>query len=149
MLDKTMTAMSHLGDATTQIGLCLVLSTCGNEKAQETAKLGSFALTGTAVTIVGLKYVTNRKRPEGETNRGNSSFPSGHTGGAFALAAIFGEKYPKIKFAGYTIASLVGLSRIYLGRHYPSDVLGGAAVGFIISRIVLHYEKRLLRFNLW
>lgn len=59
------------------------------------------------------------------------SFPSGHTTGAFALAAMLTLRYPKpaVYIPAFVWAGLVGYGRVYNGVHYPSDVLGGMAVG--------------------
>ena len=59
----------------------------------------------------------------------NSSFPSNHASNIFAAATIMGGAYRHVIFLAYGIAFLVGLSRIYLGVHYPSDVLAGAIIG--------------------
>lgn len=57
------------------------------------------------------------------------SFPSGHTAGAFLMATVVSSFFPLISAAFFVWASLVGLSRIYLGVHYPTDVLAGMVVG--------------------
>ena len=60
------------------------------------------------------------------------SFPSGHTGSSFASAWVFFRKLPR--WAGIfllVMAGLIGLSRLYLGVHYPTDVLFGAVSGIL------------------
>lgn len=69
-----------------------------------------------------------------------SSFPSGHTAGSFGLAFAFVLVYPgpaKWKWVAVAWASLVGISRIYRGVHWPTDVIGGAADGLICACIAV------------
>lgn len=66
------------------------------------------------------------------------SFPSGHTGSAFALAVvIFMVMERKYGIIALALASLMGFSRLYVGIHYPSDVLGGIILGVITSIIAV------------
>ncbi len=75
------------------------------------------------------------------------SFPSGHTGSSFAAAVVLYRQLPKK--AGIpllVLAALIGLSRLYVGVHYPSDVfagmLTGMGAGYLAERIVLKYGAR-------
>jgi len=70
------------------------------------------------------------------------SFPSGHTTTAFAFATAIGVLYPKTRLPLYFLAALVGLSRIYLGAHFPVDVLGGAALGIFSGLLAARILKR-------
>jgi undecaprenyl-diphosphatase len=64
------------------------------------------------------------------------SFPSGHAATACAGAAMLGRMWPDIRRLSWVLALLIGFSRIYLGVHYPIDVLGGAAIGLLSSLVV-------------
>ncbi len=66
------------------------------------------------------------------------SFPSGHTGSSFAAAVVLLKGLPrKYGLAAITLAVLIGLSRLYVGVHYPSDVLCGAMIGTEIALITV------------
>jgi undecaprenyl-diphosphatase len=78
---------------------------------------------------------------------GSFSFPSNHALNNFAAAMFFYRLFPKLKWILFITASLIAISRIYLGLHYPSDILGGAilglAFGYLFSSGVLYMEKYL------
>ncbi len=99
-----------------------------------------------AITIVlamsistGTKYLVKRERPyitypNAITQRDHSgtwSFPSGHTTAAFATATALSLTYKKwyVAVPAYSYAGFIGYSRMRLGMHYPSDVLGGIIAG--------------------
>jgi undecaprenyl-diphosphatase len=67
---------------------------------------------------------------------GSWSFPSGHTGSSFASAWILSTVWPRRSPFFFAIASLVGLSRVYVGAHYPGDVASGAFLGITLSELV-------------
>ncbi len=64
---------------------------------------------------------------------GTWSFPSNHAVNNFAAATFYYILFPKLKWALFISASLVSISRVYLGLHYPSDILGGAVIGTVIG----------------
>ena len=66
------------------------------------------------------------------------SFPSGHTTAAFTIAVMLSLFYPAAIFLLVPLACLVGISRIYLGVHYPSDVFAGAILGTLSSFLVFY-----------
>ncbi len=99
--------------------------------------LGVSMLTSAIVSNI-VKYSVERSRPfetysilQNIGEGGSPSFPSGHTSDAFAIATALSIAYPKwyIIVLCYSWACMVGFSRLHLGVHYPSDVLGGAIIG--------------------
>ena len=98
--------------------------------------LGSVAIAG--VITQGLKITIDRPRPYEKYDgvypdkiEEGQSFPSGHTTLAFATVTSLTLQYKKwyIAVPAYAWAAGVGYSRMYLGQHYPSDVIAGAVVG--------------------
>lgn len=61
------------------------------------------------------------------------SLPSGHTTAAFLMASLLAHFYPAVTIVVYLWACTVGLSRVLLGVHYPSDIVAGALLGLAIS----------------
>jgi membrane-associated phospholipid phosphatase len=104
---------------------------------QKALYLGETALCATVIATT-LKYVIKRDRPF-ETypeiipaaKVDSPSFPSGHTSAAFACATSLTLAFPKLYVAipAYAWASTVAYSRMHLGVHYPTDVLGGIITG--------------------
>lgn len=90
----------------------------------------------------GLKHLVGRPRPfvtldleahDTLIASTSYSFPSGHATVAFVGAFVLAWRYPRLRWALFGFASLVALSRVHLGVHYPSDVLAGSALGCLIG----------------
>jgi len=87
-----------------------------------------------------LKTVVVRERPD-QSN--DSSFPSGHASNAFTLATVAELHYGwRVGGPAYAVAAAVGVSRIVRDKHYLSDVLAGAALGYIVARTVVRVNGR-------
>jgi undecaprenyl-diphosphatase len=71
-----------------------------------------------------------------------SSFPSGHAANAVMIAYILAQSYPKYANYFYVLAGIVCFSRVYLGAHYPLDVVAGAILGLTVAWTVV---KRVAR----
>ena len=110
----------------------------GDKKlTQQGLEIGIAFMATVAETYI-LKYAVNRPRPyvthpdlHPLGTESSRSFPSGHTSSAFSIATSLSLNYPKwyVIVPAYAWASATGYSRMYLGVHYPTDVLTGAVLG--------------------
>ena len=74
------------------------------------------------------------------------SFPSGHSGGSFAAMLALSKWVPKkIGIPAIILAAMVALSRLYVGVHYPTDILGGFVVGLVCSFAAYRIVKYVMR----
>src|SRR5262249_13832865 len=95
------------------------------------------------------KAAFRRRRPFVEIVRalvigkkpGSWSFPSGHTAASFASAWVLSTVWPRRAPFFFSLASTVGLSRIYVGAHYPGDVASGAFAGLLLSELIRRAVK--------
>ena len=92
----------------------------------------------TNIITLGLKYLIARPRPSdlGITPESEPSFPSAHTSNAFALATTLSYYHRKATPFLFAWALLIAFSRVFLGFHYFTDLVGGAAVGITVSLII-------------
>ena len=74
-----------------------------------------------------------------------SSFPSGHTSTSFACAYVISRLAPRLTIPVFVLAALIGFSRVYVGVHYPLDVIAGAIFGLIVARALLMLLEALQR----
>jgi undecaprenyl-diphosphatase len=119
---------------------------------------GVFALTVIAVVLAdwsatGLKALFDRPRPplryaEPKTLvhlPHDASFPSGHAATSFAAATMLSFAFPRFAPFLYVLAAAVAFSRVYVGVHYPLDVIGGALLGALVAialRLLLKVRQR-------
>ena len=137
-----MEAATKIGETKSGLyGLCF-FAFFGTPTAQVTAKLAAVSLLGSGLFTGALKWITRRERPEPmEDVRHNTSFPSQHASGAAAVAVLVSRRHGRLAPFFWVLAIIIGLSRIYLGRHFPTDVLTGYLLGAISSWLVLRGER--------
>lgn len=125
-------------------------------RLQRTAVLWAGSLALNSVATNSLKSYFQRYRPNtglpfnsfdgANGSKKNRSFPSAHTSTAFATATVFATQYKDKKWVApfaYGMASMVGLSRVYNNAHWASDVMAGAAVGFLSAKAIIGVDKLL------
>ncbi len=104
--------------------------------------IASSALAYGVNAIIGLIVVRHRPFVDHVVNQliqksaTSKSFPSDHAAISFALAGVLSYFYPKWTIAIYVFAFLIALSRVFVGVHYPTDIVVGAAVG-IFSALIM------------
>lgn len=139
LLDRAVTATTDLGSIYGVVGTAAVLLAVGRrEAAEDTLAVG---LAAWALAQTNKRFVRRQRPYDAEGVRRlirpptGSSFPSGHAAVGLAMMARSGERArsrPAEALLG-ALGAYVGLSRVYVGVHYPSDVLGGAGLGLIIA----------------
>ena len=142
-LDIFMRNITHLGSTVFSILLPLFLMTLYS-KSFQVGKTLAIHLVINQVIVQIIKRLVNRPRPyeilkdlvPSDAPNCKYSFPSGHTNAAFTTALVLGKFFPLLSLIFLSLAFLVGVSRIYLGVHYPTDVLCGIIIAHIATIIL-------------
>jgi len=144
--DKFMYRITDLGGAIFSTIFSVVLVLLGNDRIRLVG-IEALVILGLSQLIVQVfKRGLGRERPykiiEDLHTFGielpDYSFPSGHTTASFSIASALALNIPSIGFLAYIFAITIGISRIYLGVHYPTDVVAGIILGSG-SSIVVHF----------
>lgn len=138
--------ITNLGGPFFVVGVTLLLFIIGANMRELSYEIIVSLVLSTLIVQI-LKRIFSRSRPYWILKNLNTfgidlsdySFPSGHSTAAFTLAITVGLNYPGIKVLVIALAVLVAISRIYLGVHYPTDVLAGILIG-VFSSILVHEQ---------
>src|SRR6266446_50005 len=126
-----------------------------NEHLAETGRLGVEAVINSLLVVEALKLATNRERPNEGNGQGgfwphgtrsyelDGSFPSAHAAESFALARVIASEYRSkpVQVAAYAFALAISASRVTARQHFPSDVLVGGTLGYLIGGYVVRHHS--------
>ena len=133
-------------------GLYVLSFPTHNEHWRETGFLAGEAALNSLVAVEALKYSLGRQRPyqgngSGSFFQGGTSFPSEHSAAAWAIAGVIAHEYQGTlpRLFAYGMASAVSFSRVHARQHFPSDVLVGSVLGYLVSQNVYrrHHDAEL------
>lgn len=151
ILMPVLTWFGNVGSVWIFMGLIAFL--LGGKKGRQVAvMLFIAAILSDLTTEVALKKLIMRPRPFEALNHvrtlvarpGSSSFPSGHAAVSFTAAMVMAYNYKKFAGLFFLLAFGIAFSRIYVGVHFPLDVLGGIVIGLILGSILVARQSRIL-----
>lgn len=137
--------LGYLGNAEAQVPILLAIHASSlmndDEELHDVSKtvLSAYAING--LSTVAIKGVANTDRPSDTWNNGEYGFPSFHMSSTTTIAAVLDEYYgPSVSVPAYALAGLIGWSRIDQRDHDLSDVVFGAAMGYVIGKSVARHH---------
>ncbi len=136
-MDRAMLVFTQVGSGIAAMTIGLVLFFAGDRLVASELILGTLTLW---IVVELVKALVRRSRPFVRVTQarivgsraGGRSFPSGHTSQAFFMATLIARHFhasPWAVFLLFSVASIIGITRMYVGAHYPRDVLAGAILG--------------------
>ena len=142
--DRYVSNLSDLGEGIGWVAAGVALGCLGGERGRRAGIATSIAALGTTYIVQRiLKPRFRRKRPWVDRDglvvgvrTTDASFPSGHSASSFAAATTLATFYPKAAPLVFALATGVGLSRVHLGHHFPSDVAAGGLIGVASGTLV-------------
>jgi len=140
--------VTMVGSPTAVTILASIAFILGKNKIKVFAAILLIGLLFSFFVVDDLKDIVKRPRPPGiNTARylitNNYSFPSGHALTIFLAAAVLGAYYGwKYRLIGYILAFIVSISRVYLGVHYPTDIIAGAIIGTFLGELLIYAAYR-------
>lgn len=125
-------------------------------KLQQTSRLALEGIIFSAAVTTGIKSYFHRARPYASSSSSNwkgpnhksypsvMSFPSGHSACAFSVATVISQQYSDVEIVpwiSYSLAILTAWSRVYLNKHWASDVIVGSAIGHYTAKMIMELEN--------
>jgi undecaprenyl-diphosphatase len=136
-------SVTHLGGATATISIVLLTLALGGPRVHAAGVDAAWVLVLTHLVAQAIKRTATRPRPSGLSFEAliaapdRFSFPSGHSIAATALACAYAWHFPALTAPLLVVATIVGVSRIRLGVHYPGDVFAGQLIAVLGTALVV------------
>ena len=148
VLDRVIPWVTHLGSHVA-VFVFILLSWILTKKRRVLRRLALLYGIQSGI-LYGLKFLIQRQRPlyflemASKLSKGpgeilDPSFPSGHAVYAFMMATVLAKWVPRYRVIFYIAAGFIGWTRIYLGVHFPTDVVVGGLLGYGITRLFIHW----------
>ncbi len=141
-LERPMQVATRVGRPVIVAGALLAVGLLDRAQGVTTLKAAALALIPTNLVVEALKWTTDRARPDGQHRRSNASFPSSHAANAFAIAWVLARRWRSASVGLFVSAALVAYSRMYLNRHFMSDVVVGALIGVAFGWMATRWLER-------
>lgn len=146
-LDKFMTFITYIGSFPFGFSFCIISLILTNFSIKSFGFKLSFAMILSTFLSNIIKKSVSRIRPYIKLNNLNAikigvdnySFPSGHTTSAFTMSIMLSLFFPRLSMLFIILSTLVGISRMYLCVHYPTDVAFGTLLGSLCSYIIFKF----------
>jgi undecaprenyl-diphosphatase len=147
LLNLFFRTITHIGGAPFTIVTALILISITSNHTRITAISSATALALSHLPVHFVKKLYPRKRPYLILKKAkfpvnplkDHSFPSGHTTAVFSVIMPFVLFLPKLSLILIPVGLCIGLSRIYLGLHYPSDVIAGCVLGSLTATLCFYF----------
>ncbi|MGI6435645.1 MAG: phosphatase PAP2 family protein [Syntrophomonadaceae bacterium] len=146
-LDVLMHVLTQMSSLPVVLAFPLILMLSDNEHLVNLGHYIAVVLIISQFLVHSIKFMVYRERPfkvlediiASKPPTSKRSFPSGHTCAAFAIALPVSHLAPEMAPLVLSLAGMVGVSRVYLGAHYPSDVLAGVGIALASFYAIAHY----------
>ena len=141
-LDRVMETLTDLTKPQVILGGLLFVAAFGGPAGPAVARHALYALVPTNAVVELTKWTVDRHRPEGSHKRSNASFPSSHAANAMAVAGVLGWHWRRAAPFLWGLGLTVAWSRVYLNRHFLSDIVIGALIGLAFAWLVTREVAR-------
>ncbi|HUK61806.1 MAG TPA: phosphatase PAP2 family protein [Dongiaceae bacterium] len=140
-LEPVMRAVTNVTQPRNVFALMVGVAVFGGPAGPVLVREATAALLPVNLVVEVLKRTVDRTRPDGSRDPNNASFPSSHAANACAIAVLVTRRWPRAGWIAWPLALLVCVSRMWLDRHYLTDVLAAAVIGAGIAWWVTRWAR--------